>query len=31
VRELDLLIDGFLKDTGALVPKPNPDYAGRPR
>ncbi|MEN3943898.1 sulfatase [Prosthecobacter sp. SYSU 5D2] len=26
VKELDVLIDGFLKDTGALVPKPNPAY-----
>lgn len=26
VRELDLLITGFLKDTGAVVPGPNPDY-----
>ena len=26
VKELDALIDGFLKDTGALVPKPNPAY-----
>jgi arylsulfatase A-like enzyme len=26
VRELDALIDGFLKDTKALAPKPNPDY-----
>ena len=26
VRALDALIDGFLKDTGALAPKPNPDY-----
>jgi len=29
VRELDALIDAFVKDTGALYPKPNPDY--RPR
>ena len=29
VRRLDGLIDGFLDDTGALVPKPNPAY--RPR
>jgi len=32
-RELNALIDGFLKDTGALVPKPNPAYkptAARP-
>lgn len=29
VRELDALIDGFLKDTGALYPRPNPAY--RPR
>jgi len=26
VRQLDALIDGFLRDTGALVPKPNPAY-----
>ena len=26
VRELDALIDEFLRDTGALVPKPNPAY-----
>ncbi len=26
VRELDALIDGFLKDTGALVPIPNPAF-----
>jgi arylsulfatase A-like enzyme len=26
VAELDGLIDGFLKDTGALMPKPNPAY-----
>lgn len=26
VRELDALIDGYLTDTGALVPRPNPDY-----
>jgi arylsulfatase A-like enzyme len=26
VRELDALIDGFLKDTGALAPKPNPAH-----
>ena len=26
VRELDTLIDGFLEDTGAVVPKPNPAY-----
>ena len=26
VKELDALIDGFLKDTGALAPKPNPAY-----
>ncbi|MGH7201574.1 MAG: sulfatase [Planctomycetaceae bacterium] len=29
VKRLDALIDGFLKDTGALVPKPNPDYRAR--
>jgi hypothetical protein len=26
VRELDALIDTFLEQTGALVPRPNPDY-----
>ena len=26
VNELQALIDGFVKDTGALVPKPNPAY-----
>jgi arylsulfatase A-like enzyme len=26
VKELDTSIDGFLKDTGALVPTPNPNY-----
>ena len=26
VAELDSLIAGFLKDTGAVVPKPNPNY-----
>lgn len=26
VRELDALIDRFVQDTGALYPKPNPDY-----
>ncbi|MBI5691340.1 MAG: sulfatase [Verrucomicrobia bacterium] len=26
VRELDALIDGFLRDTGALAPVPNPAY-----
>ena len=26
VRELDGLIDGFLLNTGALAPRPNPDY-----
>jgi arylsulfatase A-like enzyme len=31
VRELDGLIDGFLKDTGATYPRPNPAYrAGAP-
>ncbi|MEW6303768.1 MAG: sulfatase [Verrucomicrobiota bacterium] len=33
VKELDALIDQFLKDTKALAPKPNPDYqpgAARP-
>ncbi len=29
VQELDALIDAFVKDTGALYPRPNPDY--RPR
>ena len=27
--QLDALIDDFVKDTGALVPKPNPDYQPR--
>lgn len=26
VKELEQLIDGFIKDTGALVPRPNPAY-----
>lgn len=26
VRELDALIDGFLKETGALYPRPNPNF-----
>ncbi|MDZ4404471.1 sulfatase [Prosthecobacter sp.] len=26
VKELDALIDGFLKSTGATYPRPNPDY-----
>jgi arylsulfatase A-like enzyme len=26
VKELDALIDQFVKDTGALYPKPNPDF-----
>jgi len=26
VRELDALIDQFVQDTGALYPKPNPDF-----
>ncbi len=26
VQQLDALIDGFIADTGALVPKPNPAY-----
>ena len=26
VRELDIMIAEFLKETGALVPKPNPAY-----
>ncbi len=29
VKELDALIDGFIKDTGALAPKPNPAYKPR--
>ncbi len=29
VRELDALIDGYLKDTSALVPRPNPAYQPR--
>jgi hypothetical protein len=34
VRELDVLIDGFLADTGAIYPRPNPAYqpqAAKPR
>ncbi|PQO43913.1 sulfatase [Blastopirellula marina] len=27
VKELDALIDQFVQETGALYPKPNPDYA----
>ncbi len=30
VRELDKLIDGYLSDTKALVPKPNPAYKAGP-
>jgi arylsulfatase A-like enzyme len=30
VKELDALIDGFVRDTGALYPRPNPDYQARP-
>jgi hypothetical protein len=30
VQKLDALIDGFLSDTGALVPKPNPAYKPTP-
>ncbi|NQU45161.1 sulfatase [bacterium] len=30
VKELDALIDGFIEDTGALYPKPNPAYKLRP-
>jgi hypothetical protein len=26
VRELNALIDGFLRDTEALIPEPNPAY-----
>jgi arylsulfatase A-like enzyme len=26
VKELNLMMDGFLKDTGAILPKPNPAY-----
>jgi len=29
VNELDALIDAFVKDTGALYPKPNPAYAAK--
>ena len=29
VKQLDALIDGFIADTGALVPKPNPAYEPR--
>jgi len=28
VRELDALIDAFIKETGALMPRPNPAYQG---
>ncbi|MGH9846924.1 MAG: hypothetical protein ACREEM_50145 [Blastocatellia bacterium] len=31
VKELDALIDGFLKDSGATYPKPNPAYNPSPR
>ena len=30
VKELDALIDAFVKDTGALYPQPNPAYKPRP-
>jgi hypothetical protein len=30
VAELSALIDKFLKDTGAIVPLPNPNYRGGP-
>jgi arylsulfatase A-like enzyme len=30
VKALDKLIDAFVHDTGALYPKPNPDYKPRP-
>jgi hypothetical protein len=30
VKELDALIDAFLRDTGALYPQPNPAYKPRP-
>ena len=30
VKELDALIDAFVRDTGALYPKPNPDYRPGP-
>jgi len=30
LRAMDALIDRFFKDTGALVPKPNPAYRGQP-
>ena len=30
VKQLDALIDGFIRETGALVPKPNPAYDGQP-
>ncbi|MEZ5948286.1 MAG: hypothetical protein R3C12_03445 [Planctomycetaceae bacterium] len=29
VKQLDTLIDQFVKETGALYPKPNPAYAGQ--
>jgi arylsulfatase A-like enzyme len=30
VKELSALIDGFLKDTGATYPRPNPAFTGKP-
>jgi hypothetical protein len=30
VKELDALIDRFVAETGALLPRPNPDYKPRP-
>jgi len=30
VKELDALIDGFVKETGALYPKPNPAFRDQP-
>jgi arylsulfatase A-like enzyme len=31
VKELNGLIDQFIKDTGAIVPQPNPDYKAAPK
>jgi len=31
VNEMQMLLDNFLKETGALVPKPNPVYRPRPK
>ena len=31
VKELNSLIDQFIKDTGAIAPQPNPDYKSAPK